>query len=68
MNGVKKMIVVVDAGEMSRRGTDADRNSTSSVIGPYIKTSTLQLNIPQLKDPYIPQHSSYSLSSRSQKY
>lgn len=34
MIGVKKIIVVLDVRARRRRGTDAERKRTSSVIGP----------------------------------
>jgi hypothetical protein len=37
MTGVKKMIVVFEVWERSRRGTEAERKRISSVIGPWAR-------------------------------
>jgi hypothetical protein len=34
MMGVRNMMVVIDAGERSRSGTEAERKRISSVMGP----------------------------------
>jgi hypothetical protein len=39
MIGVKNMIVVLGVCDRSRKGTDAERKRTSSVMGPWNKIS-----------------------------
>jgi hypothetical protein len=35
MIGVKKIMIVLDVWDRSRRGTEAERKRTSSVMGPW---------------------------------
>jgi hypothetical protein len=39
MIGVKNIMVVLDVWDRSRRGTEAERKRTSSVMGPWGETS-----------------------------